>query len=254
MGMRTLNRKVLEDDPFLRPLMGADDPDDEDDDEDEDERPKPKAKPGDRRRVRVRKDADEDDDDPDDLDGIDDPQQRKIAELSRESARRRREKNAAKKEADELRAEVDRLKNLGKDATETTANELKTLKADNERLQKQLERSAVRTAIVAEDKYKWHDVDDIYSKLDLDDLDIDPETGEVDGLDVQLKSLAKKKPYLLRESDASGGDGDAGTKFGSTGHNPRGTGARSKGRQETAAAQREKIVKKYKSLGEFAPM
>lgn len=254
MGMRTLNRKVLEDDPFLRPLMGADDPDDEDDDEDEDERPKPKAKPGDRRRVRVRKDADEDDDDPDDLDGIDDPQQRKIAELSRESARRRREKNAAKKEADELRAEVDRLKNLGKDATETTANELKTLKADNERLQKQLERSAVRTAIVAEDKYKWHDVDDIYSKLDLDDLDIDPETGEVDGLEAQLRSLAKKKPYLLRESDASGGDGDAGTKFGSTGHNPRGTGARSKGRQETAAAQREKIVKKYKSLGEFAPM
>lgn len=253
MGMRTLNRKILEDDPFLRPLFGADEDEDEDeDDDDEDVKPKARPKPGDRRRVRTRKDTD--DDDEDDLDGIEDPKDRRIAELSRESARRRREKNQEKRRADELETRLTQLENKGKDVTETQANELKTLRESNEKLQQQLQRATVRTAIVNNDSYKWHDVDDIYSKLDLEDIEIDPDTGEVDGLDIQLKNLAKKKPYLLRESDASGGDGNAVGRSGSTGHNPRVSGARSKGRQETAATQRENLVKKYKSLGEFAPM
>lgn len=251
MGMRTLNRKVLEDDPFLRPLFGADRDEDEDEDDEEDEKPRrtERPKPGDRRRVRTRKDSDDDDDE--DLDGIDDPKDRRIAELSRESARRRREKNQEKRRADELEDRLQKLENKGKDDTETTANEIKNLREANEKLTKQLERAAVRTAIVNNDDFKWHDVDDVYSKLDMEDIDIDPDTGEVDGLEQQLKSLAKKKPYLLRESDASGGDDGAGVRPGSTGHNPRGNGARSKGRQETAAAQREKLIKKYPSLQSY---
>lgn len=253
MGMRTLNRKVLDDDPFLRPLFGAD-RDEDDDDDDEDEKPKgsERPKPGDRRRVRTRKESD--DDDEDDLDGIEDPNLRRIAELSRESARRRREKNQEKKRADELQAELDQIKNKGKDENETVQNEMKALREQNDKLQAQLQRQAVRTAIVNNDSYKWHDVDDVYSKLDMEDIDIDPDTGDVDGLEQQLKTLAKKKPYLLRESKASGDNGDAGVRPGSTGQNPRVSGARSKGRQETAATQRENLLKKYKSLNEFSPM
>lgn len=255
MGMRTLNRKVLEDDPFLRSIFGSDHEDDEDDDDDDVDdvaKSKERPKPGDRRRVRTRRVSDDDDDD--DLDGIEDPSLRRIAELSRESARRRREKNQEKKRADELQAELDKIKNSGKSDEEQRNAEIQALTESNTKLQAQLEKSIVRAAIANNSELKWHDLDEVFAKLDIEDLEIDLDSGDVDGLEAQLKSIAKKKPYLLKESSSSDEDNGRGRQPGSTGHNPRGTGARNTGVRGTKATQRDELMKKYKSLTETTPV
>lgn len=247
MGMRTLNRKTLEDDPFLRPFFGGDN-----EDEGADERPKP----GDRRRDRNssrKKNEDEDDEDEDDFKDIEDPKDRRIAELSQEAGRRRREKNAERKQREELERRLEELANKDKSAEEQAAAKMKQLEDDNSVLKARLEKAIVRAAIVNDDDYKWHDADEVFSKLELMDLEIDPETGTVDGLKEQLKSIAKKKPYLLKEGPSKKDDKE-GAQIGSTGHNPRGSGARSTGTRTTNATRREELAKKYKSLGESIPL
>lgn len=252
MGKRTLNRIRLDDDPFLHPIFGAeDDPEDAGEDDDEEETTR-RPKPSDMKRKRernARRQRDEEDEDEDDEDL--DEKDLRLREVSKEAARRRREKNAEKRRADALERELNELKNQGKDEEETRSNELKTLRYENEKMKAQLNKSIVRTAI-SSGKYNWHDLDEVYQKLDLEDIEIDYETGDVDGLEEQLKYIAKKKPYLLK--DASGDDGSSSRgQSGSTGHNPP-SGGRSKSRQTSEAAQRDYLTNKYKSLREIVPM
>lgn len=257
MGKRTLNRTALVGDPFLLPLRGGDNDEDGSDGSESgnqggsDNPPKPKD-----RRKDKSKDDDDDEDDPDDLDSIKDPQQRRIAELSREAAQYRRAKNAALREKKALEDRLTALENQGKDETQVKESENQKLKTDLETYKSRLENAILRTAI-SSGPLKWHDLDDIASKINREDLEIDLDSGHVDGLEAQLKAIAKKKPYLLKESDsAGGGDDQGGDTSGSSGHNPRGNGARSRNRQESAEAQRAKIIKKYPSLreGTFHPM
>lgn len=247
-------RKRLDLELFLLPIFGRDpegDVDDDDTDEEEDRTPKPRN----RSRTNRRKTEDDDDEDPDDLDGIEDPKERRIAELSRENARRRRERNAERKEKEALAARIAELEKTGKSAEDQIKTEAETLKSENARLQKLMSKSTLRTAISSNDTYKWYNIDDAIRELNMEDLDIDIEHGEVDGLEAQLKKIAKNKPYLLKKSEqqdednASGGNQKPGG-FGRTGINPSGS-QRQKSSQLT---QREALIKKYRVLGESQPV
>lgn len=246
-------RKRLSLDPYLLPIFGNDPEQEDDDHEEEEETPKPTARTRERKPSRRKRTEEEDDDDedPDDLDGIEDPQQRKIAELSRENAKHRRLKNAERKEKEQLAARLAEMEKAGKTKEEQEQIEIKTLRSENSKLTKYLEKNTLRSAILGNEKYKWYNIDDAIRDLDLDDLDIDLESGEVDGLDSQLKALAKKKPYLLKDGQDASGDQQGGTTSGSrTGYNPRG-GQRKKSRDATNT---EELLKRYPSLRENAPI
>lgn len=245
MGKRTLTRRHLED-LYLLPLRGADpDPDDDDDDDEDpdDNSGKPKFREAksskSKRRSRKDDDDDEDDDDEDELDKIEDPKDRRIVELSRESARRRREKNAEKRRADAAERERDELKNKDKDETETLAMKLKKSEEENEKHLSRIQNMAVRNAINEYDKVKFQNVRLVMKELDFDDLEIDLDTGEVDGLEGQLRSIAKEMPYLVKGK--SGSSDDSGKRQ-PTGRNP------GNGSQAPKETDQQELLKKYPFL------
>lgn len=242
MGKRTLTRRHLED-LYLLPLCGADPESDEDEDEDEDEPPedegrKPRSKER-RKSSKKASDDDDDDDDEDELDKISDPKDRRIVELSRESARRRREKNAEKRRADAAEKERDELKNAGKDEQETLANKLKKSEEENEKHLTRIQNMAVRNAINENDKFKFQNVRLVMRELDYDDLDIDLDTGDVDGLEGQLRKIAKEMPYLVK---GKSGSSEQGGKPAPTGRNP------GNGSQAPAVTEEKELLKKYPFL------
>lgn len=241
MRMTILSPEDIDKSKFLLPLYGAEDPDDDDGDDDKD-----KGKTKSKSKGKDKDDDDDDDDDEDDLDSIEDPQARRVVELSREAARRRREKNAEKKRADTAEAELEKIRNAGKSSEEQYKAELEKEKERNATLMGAVTKNLLKTSILENDKYSWHDVSTVMKEIDHDELEVDVENLVVDGLDEQLKQLAKKKPFLLKtkssgkEDEDEGGNGGAG----GTGHNPRNGGRRTGG----GMAQREDLLKKYPSL------
>lgn len=235
MRMTILSPEDIDKTKFLLPLYGAEDPDDDDDDDDDDKGKggKPKGK-------------DDDDDDDDDLSGIEDPKDRRIAELSREAAKRRRERNAEKKAREAAESERDKLANAGKSETDQLKAELEKEKERNNSLTGAVTKNLLRNEILENDKYKWHSVEIVMKELDHDELDVDIDELKVDGLAEQLKKLAKEKPFLLKGKSSENNDDDQGGSGGpgSTGHNPRNGGRRTGGE----LTQREELLKKYPSL------
>lgn len=62
-------------------------------------------------------------------------------------------------------------------------------------------------------RWSWEDAETVYALLDRSDLEVDPETGVIEGLEEQLEDLAKRKPFLLKKkgsSTRSSGNGSSG--------------------------------------------
>lgn len=161
-----------------------------------------------RRSASKRNDDDDEEDDDDEDDYINDPRDRRIRKLSRESNRRRiqnREQKAtiAEKEEEiaELRAE---LKNA-----EKLQRSYDKLKGDYEGQQSTVRRMAIRQAIerdALEDgtKRSWYDVNMVEGQLDYDKLSVDLNDFTVGGLSDQLSALAEEKPFLVKASETQG--------------------------------------------------
>jgi hypothetical protein len=203
------------------------------------------------------KDEDEDeDDDDDDLAGITDPRDRRIAELSREAARRRREKNANKKEVQRLQGELDALKSGKGTEQEQWETEKTSLEQRYEELLTNTSNTVLRNAVKDPDnKYSWYDVPVVMGLVNRDAIEIDLEEGVVDGLEAELKRIAKEKPYLVKKSTAGSGNsnngndgkgsGSGGTgSTGSTGNNPSGRNSSN----DAKAAQRATLERNYPGL------
>ncbi|AHN84027.1 head scaffolding protein [Mycobacterium phage Hawkeye] len=65
-------------------------------------------------------------------------------------------------------------------------------------------------------RWDWEDTETVYALLHTKDLEVDVETGEIDGLEDQLEELAKKKPFLLRKKNTT--RGSSGKPPGDTGN------------------------------------
>lgn len=199
------------------------------------------------------------DDEEEELDKITDPKDREIAELKRENRRKKRELRTAEEAKTGLQTQID-------EAARSKNTELKNaqddLKAANERIAKMeatLHGNLLRTAILENQKLVWHDIATVIPALDMDEIKINVETGEIDGLSEELKRVAKEKPFLVKSKQSektgggnSGGGGggnnnSGGSGFtGSSGYNPNNSGT-DRQSQETLA-ERQRLEKKYKVL------
>ena len=198
-------------------------------------------------RSRRRRRRDDDDDDPDDdEDDVDDllliknEKDRKIKRLSKENGRRRRSQRELREELDAKDDQIEELQGKLKtaEAWEGRHNKLKEeLDGIKSAQTDQAIKSAVSNFEIAKDKKaEWHDSDMVLSMLDKSKLAINPKTGEVGGLDDQLKDLAKNKPFLLK----SAGGTSEGNNAGPTGSTPQSSAAGTKGSE---AAQDEAKIR-----------
>jgi len=197
-------------------------------------------------------DDDDDDHDDDDLSGIADPRDRQIAALSREAARHRREKNKNKRDAERIQRELDALKNGKGTEKEQWEAEKKSFEQKYEDLLTNTSNTVLRNAVKdPETKYSWYDVPVVMGLINRDAIEIDLEEGVVDGLEAELKRIAKEKPYLVKKGSTGGGNSGSGNNSsggagaaGSTGSNPSGRNSSNDAR----AAQRATLESKYPGL------
>jgi hypothetical protein len=244
MSKRSLSSLEL----LLRPFSGGEGEGPPDGGAGADSKPdeKPAGKPDDT--------DDDDDDDDDDLKNITDPNQRRVIELSREAGKHRRERNAQRKRADALQAELDAKNNAGGSEKEQWEAEKKQLEQKYSELESKTSNSILRNSIVEEAKYSWYDVPVVMGLINRDVIEIDLEEGLVDGLDAELKRIAKEKPYLVKKGPAGGGNknNEEGESNGSSGAGANGsTGNQPSGRpnsNDAKAAQRATLMKQYPSL------
>lgn len=111
-----------------------------------------------------------------------------------------RKKNLAQaKELDKLKA-AQRKAQGDRDA----AVERDEYKGKYEALQEVLDSKFLVWSIQTDTKYDWNDADDVRKFIKDDEIKIDVETGEVQGLDLALKRIAKEKPYLLKAKEDEG--------------------------------------------------
>lgn len=118
---------------------------------------------------------------------------------------------------DDSEAELDRLKRAnialkGKVTKLETAQskakgdrdaaiERDELKSENEKLKSVVNTKFLEWAIQTNAKYDWVDTEDVVKALDREAINVDLETGEIDGLDLELKRIAKKKPHWLKKDE-----------------------------------------------------
>jgi hypothetical protein len=161
-----------------------------------------------------------------------------------------------------LQRELDKRDQEAAKVNTDTEAELNDYKQKYEQLKAYVEKDGIDTAIMKESnkkdkdghpKYEWHDVEAVRAFINKDNIRLDLEAGTVDGLDLELKRIAKERSYLLvpskqpdnndgnpaDKSPANGGPASGGHPFGAGG-----------GRQRETDSK--KIGAKYKIPG-FGP-
>lgn len=93
--------------------------------------------------------------------------------------------------------------------------------------------------------FNFHDAEAVRTFLNPKQIRLDLDTGKVEGLDVELKRIAKEKPYLVKqpEEQQSGGSSFV-PPPGSTGQHPRNGGA-----NRERVTDKNKLGSKYKMPG-----
>lgn len=176
--------------------------------------------------------VDDDDNDGEGGEGDDDAQDRKLA---REAAKRRRENNKLKKELEELKAEREQQELSRKSKLEQAQHKLNEAKQTNDNLSATNERLLIENAILKDSKRTWHDSSAVIALLDKSTLEVDPVSGNIDGIEEALAELAKDKPFLMKTGGSTGGSGASGSQ-------PQGTG----NTKQTKAQREAELKRKWK--------
>lgn len=116
---------------------------------------------------------------------------------------------AADRRADAAERKVRDFEDKDKDKNEVLERDLSEATEKVSSLESRVLTLNLENAIMAEASGRFHDLRDVVSNIDIDDVTDDD--GEVDkkALKKAVDSLAKSKPYLLVESSKNGdGDGD----------------------------------------------
>lgn len=142
------------------------------------------------------------------------------------------------------------------DANKQVESERDDYKQKYEKLKGLMETSYLETAILKQYKepdaegkngkgFNFHDPADVRTFLNQSVIRLNMDTGEVEGLDLELKRIAKEKPYLLKPTGENKNEGGGGftPPPGNTGNHPRGTS------QHQRETDRNKLAEKYKIPG-----
>lgn len=185
------------------------------------------------------------------LEGVTDPKDRRIIELSDENAQKRIRANAVEEENKQLKLAADKA--ARKEASDL-ANANKDLTTATEKLskyEKTLRSNLLRTAILEMDDFTWHDISDVLFALKEEEVSVDLETGKIEGLPSELRRVAKDKPHFVKATksekkvkDVKDGNNNGEVVPGASGQNPGGTGSTS----NQIAARRAELEEQYPAL------
>ncbi|ACI06387.1 hypothetical protein GUMBALL_13 [Mycobacterium phage Gumball] len=99
----------------------------------------------------------------------------------------------------------------GDDDYDDDDTEYHELRDENDKLRALLNGPYIRSQISSfrdkdgNPKWDWEDPETVFALLKTADLEVDVETGEIDGLEEQLRDLARNKPFLLRQRSSRRG-------------------------------------------------
>ena len=137
----------------------------------------------------------------DDL-GLDERQTRAFEEVRREAAARRRAERAAQATADELRAELEKLRVESESEQEKKTRE--AVGAAVAEVTERYERRLLEATVARRAAGKLRDPDDAISLLPLDELlEVEDERERTKRVDVALDELLESKPYLAENGERS---------------------------------------------------
>lgn len=141
-------------------------------------------------------DDSQDSDEADSQDSGDDDSDSGNADLEAELDRLKRERIALKGQVTKLQTAQNKAKG-DRDA----AIERDELKSENAKLKGVIDTKLLEWAIDTNSKFKWVDSEDVVKAIDRDAINIDLDNGDIDGLDLELKRIAKKKPHWLQKDE-----------------------------------------------------
>jgi hypothetical protein len=143
--------------------------------------------------------------------------------------------DAEKKKNIQLNRQLTQAKNekTKADQDKDAVKERDTYKAENDKLKALMDGKFLLWSIETDKKYAWQNAEDVRAFIKDDEINIDVETGQVEGLDMALKRIAKEKPYLLVPKQDSNpgqpsGSHPAGSKAGSVADDSKRLGAKYK--------------------------
>lgn len=136
-----------------------------------------------------------------------DPDQ--IAKLIRENQDSKAQLSAFQQEKEEREAADLELQRANATKEENLERDNQALKEENEQLRTVNERNLLELAILKNAKYQWHNADDVSKMIDRSGIKINVKSGEVEGIEDALKSLAKEKPYMLKKDEQNGDNGSS---------------------------------------------
>jgi hypothetical protein len=107
--------------------------------------------------------------------------------------------DAEKKKNIQLSRQLTQAKNEKQkaDGDRDAAKERDEVRAENDKLKTLMDSKFLIWSIETDKKYSWQNAEDVVNFIKSDEINIDVETGTVEGLDLALKRIAKDKPYLL---------------------------------------------------------
>ena len=95
------------------------------------------------------------------------------------------------------------------DESDRVVQERDSFKQKYEKLKDLMSTSYIDNAILRQSKFDFHDTEAVRAFLDQSKIRLDLDTGKIDGLDEQLRKIAKERPYLVRMPE----DQSAATSF-----------------------------------------
>lgn len=202
-------------------------------------------------------DADDSDDDSDDDDNSDgnQAQNRNGSGKTKKSDKDDEDSlDAVTKENIRLKQQLDAEKAKNKASTKgktKAERDMATLQARNEQLEGFMASTYIDAAIVRNTKFSWNNIEDVRAFIRQDEIRLDMATGKIEGLDIELKRIAKEKPYLLKKATRQQNDDqEQGNNNQQQNGDPRRqSGGRVTGSSRTDAKQRDALGSKYKIPG-----
>lgn len=206
------------------PIMGASPDDDSNDaDEDNDE--------GEDDPIDGEDDTDDGSEDKDNEPEVKNPRFKK---LSDDNARKRNQIKDLRRQVEESNLKLKGFTDKDKDELTKSSESVTELTTRAEKAESKAAELALQNAFLSDNSFKWRNPKSALRLADLSKIEID-EDGDVVGLDVALKALARSDPYLLADDDEDEDDKSA-------------VGQPPKTKKAKGTPEREKLVAKYPAL------
>lgn len=131
------------------------------------------------------------------------------------------------------------------DESDRVVQERDSYKQKYEKLKDLMSTSYIDNAILRQSKFDFHDTEAVRAFLDQSKIRLDLDTGKIDGLDEQLRKIAKERPYLVRQPEEQ----SASTSFIPPPGPATGTGNRPGGTVSQKETDKRKLGSKYRIPG-----